>query len=119
MSTHTVSRIAIALLTFLLVVPAPRAAAAEQHKLSKKELKSLIARPKTPEDHQRLADYYSHKATKLESEAIRHHELQEYYVQHPISSEGKLPYLAQMKNHCRELSASLSKAAEAAKALAD
>jgi hypothetical protein len=92
--------------------------AAEQKTLSKKEVRELIAKANTPAEHQRLADYYTTEAKRLEAEAEDHADMAKAYRANPHVSETKRPGATDTIGHCDSLSESLKKAAADAKALA-
>ncbi len=100
-----------------LAVAVPLAQPAARHeKLTKKELKALIASAKTPADHERLAAYYSAEAQDLEAKHQEHEEdLAEYY-KNTLRYPSKYPT---MGDHCRSLASYYKMAAEQASELAD
>ena len=55
--------------------------------MSKKEVKALIATASTPEDHHRLAAYFTQKAETMEAEAVEHDELSKVYFNNTGNDE--------------------------------
>ena len=87
-----------------------------QEKLTRKELKALIASAKTPADHERIASYYRSEAQQLEAKHREHEEdLAEYY-KNPSRYPSKYPT---MGDHCRSLASYYKMAAERASTLAE
>src|ERR1022692_4716305 len=72
---------AVAAAAFFMIAlgaAAPVSAAQAKH-LSQKEVKELIANAKEPQDHLRLASYYSSEADQLEATASEHEAMAEVY----------------------------------------
>ena len=90
---------------------------ASEKKLSKSELKNLIATAETKADHERIAKYFDSEAAKYDAEAKEHSDLATVYEKNPPSQPGKYPGTQQTSAHCTSLSKSLQ-AAEDARALA-
>ena len=71
-------------------------------KLSSKQLRSLIATAKTPEDHQKLAAYYRDMAEEAKANAAEHEKILAAYNQnpstHPLAKAAGGP-----AEHCRTL----------------
>ncbi len=108
--------IAVTVAMFLLGLVLPGANAQHAQKLSRRELKELIATAKTPADHEKLAAYYRNEAESLKTKQLEHEEeLQEYY-KHSSGSSSKYPT---MGDHCRALADSYAMAAQKALAMAD
>ena len=85
-------------------------------KLSRKEVKTLIATAKTASDHERLAAYYRDEAASLTAEESEHEEeLKEYYA-NSSRYPGKYPSIG---DHCRELAGYYKMAAHTALVMAD
>ena len=115
MSTPKVVRIVGFLLAMAVAAPLAQPAV-HQDKLSRKELKALIASAKTRADHERIAAHYRAEAERLEAKHREHEEdLAEYY-KNPARYPGKYPT---MGDHCRSLSAYYKMAAERATTLAE
>jgi hypothetical protein len=115
MSNLNVPRIALVVLALLLVVPLAQPSG-QQSKLSRKELKALIATAQTPFDHQRIAVYYRAEAEHLKAKQREHEEdLAEYY-KNPSRYPSKYPT---MGDHCRSLAEYYEMAAKKALVLAD
>lgn len=94
------------------VAPEPQA-----QKLSKKELKTLIANASTPEDHERIAAYYRTEGEQLKAKQREHEEELAEYLKNP--SSHPVPKWPTMDQHCRQLIFYYSKAAQKAFELAD
>jgi hypothetical protein len=101
-----------------LLVLTTASAAKPAGELSKKELKELLAKSSTKQDHLRLARHYEAKAKQYESESAEHAEMAKMYRAQPTASETKRPGAADTAAHCRSLAESLGNAAKEAKALA-
>ena len=85
--------------------------AGQKDKLTRKELKGLIASAKTPADHERIAAYYRAQAEQLKAKHREHErDLAEYY-KNPSRYPGKYPT---MGDHCRSLAGYYKMAAERA-----
>lgn len=67
-------------------------------KLSKNELRSLIATATTPEQHMRLAQYYEAKAQRYLAQAHEHQEMAEQFKKNPITNNSK--HVFGTVNHC-------------------
>ena len=71
-------------------------------KLTSKQLQSLIATAKTPEDHQKLAAYYRDMAAEAKANAAEHERVLAAYNQnpstHPLAKAAGGP-----EAHCRTL----------------
>jgi hypothetical protein len=85
--------------------------------MSKAEVKELIAKASTPEDHHRLAAYFTQKAEKMEAEAVEHEELAKEYANIPGVHEKK-PMSGNTPAHCRYFAQAARKAAAEDRALA-
>lgn len=116
MSIFSKSTILALALVLLILPPLGARAAQPSVRMNKKQLKTLIASAKTPDDHMRLAAYYRGEADRLKTQQKEHEEeAAEYYKdpsRHPIP---KYPTLGQ---HCRDLAYYYGKGAESALALA-
>lgn len=71
-------------------------------KLTSKQLRSLIANAKTPEDHQKLAAYYRDMAAEAKANAAEHVKALEAYHQNP-SSHPAAKAAGGPEAHCRTL----------------
>ena len=87
-----------------------------ESRLSKKELKALLATASTPADHEKLARHFEAKAADLQQDAVEHEELATSWTA-PPSNKGVPP--VQWGQHCKSLASSLSKASTEARKLAD
>ena len=104
-------------LAIAIAFSAPVLAASDANApLTKQEVKTLIKTAKTPEDHMKLARYYSYEAGKLKSEAKDHQEMGEEYYENPSAHPS--PKWPTFGEHCRDLSAYYAKAADKAEQLA-
>jgi len=86
--------------------------------LSKKELKELLAKAMTPQDHLRLAGHFEAKAKKYEAEASEHVDMARMYRVQPTASESKRPMSPDTAAHCDYVAESLTKAAKESRAMA-
>lgn len=102
------------LLCMVLWVPLP-AASQQQEKLSKKELKTLIATAKAPEDHLRLAAYYRAQANDYLGRQKQHQADAEVYESNP-RYPTKYPSASK---HCRDWAYNDGQSAKQALALAE
>lgn len=86
--------------------------------LSKNELKKLLEKASTPQDHLRLAGHYEARARKYEADSAEHAEMAKMYRTRPTVSEMKRPMSPDTAAHCDFLAESLGKAAKEARAMA-
>ena len=86
--------------------------------LSKSEVKELIGKASTPEDHSRLAAYFTQKADSLDAEAVEHEELGKEYARNPGIHAMKHPLSGTTEAHCRYFAQAARKAAAEDRALA-
>jgi hypothetical protein len=93
-------------------------AAERPGELSKSELKALLAKASTPQEHLRLARHFEAKAKQYEAESLEHAEMAKLYRARPTTSETKRPMAPDTAAHCDLVSENLSKAASEARALA-
>lgn len=93
-------------------------AAASEKKLTKRELKDLIAHAETKAQHQQIANYFDDEANRFAAEAQEHSELAEFYEKHSAPQPTKFPGTHQTSSHCSAVSKSLSQAADNARAIA-
>lgn len=114
---RAVAAVAVAVGIFPTSGNSQKATAQQEQKLSKKELRGLIANARSPEDHERIATYYRAKAERLTAMQRDHEEELAAYLKNPSSHPSpKWPTLDQ---HCRQLAYYYGKAAEKALALAN
>ncbi len=112
-----IAAVAIAMGTFPASGNPQTATVQQAQKLSKKELRVLIANARTPEDHERIATHYRAEAERLRTKQREHEEELAAYLKNPSSHPSpKWPTLDQ---HCRQLAYYYGKASEKALALAD
>ena len=107
---------AIAVIGFgrLAVVDAAETAPA----LTKKDLKSAITNAKTPQDHQRIADYFKKEADRMLADAKDHEELAVAYAKSPNPHETKHPMAGLTAEHCKFFAEAARKAAQQSQELA-
>lgn len=86
--------------------------------MSKTDLKELIAKGSTPEDHHRLAAYFTQKAETMDAEAVEHEELAKEYANNPGIWAMKQPMSGKTAAHCRYFAQAARKAAAEDRALA-
>lgn len=106
-----------ALLAYLGVAPQMDAAQSTA-RLTKKEVKALVANAKTPEDHMKLARHFKQEADRLEAEAKEHDELAQEYRRSPSAMAMKMPMSGRSAEHCEYFAKSTREAAKAARELA-
>lgn len=87
-------------------------------RLTKKEVKALVANAKTPEDHMKLAKHFQQQADRLEAEAKEHDELAQEYRKNPSAMAMKMPMSGRSAEHCEYFARSAREAAKAARELA-
>lgn len=103
----------------LLVTIAAGLAFAAEPSMSKAEVKELIGKASTPEDHHRLAQYFTQKADNMEAEAVEHAELAQEYTKHANGlHEMKHPMSGGTAAHCKYFVTAARKAAAEDRALA-
>lgn len=73
-----------------------------QHKLTKKELTSLVKNARTASDHRLLAAYYRQEAERLMKRSKEHEELAGAYANRTVF-EPKTGLLGGLVHHCREV----------------
>ena len=112
------TRIVAALIGVGLLFATGVSAAERARELSKKDVRELLVKASTPQEHLRLASHYEAKAKHYEAEAIEHAEMAKMYRAQPTTSEVKRPMAPDTAAHCDFISESLLKAAKEAKALA-
>lgn len=108
----------LAVLVGLLLFVTSGVAAERPREISKKELKELLAKANTPQEHLRLARHFEAKAKKYEAESTEHADMAKMYRAQPTASEMKRPMSPDTAAHCEFLAESLGKAAKEAQALA-
>lgn len=87
-------------------------------RLTKKDVKALVATAKTPEDHMKLARYFRQEADRLEADAKEHDELAQEYRKNPSPMAMKVPMSGRSAEHCEYFAKSAREAAKAARELA-
>jgi len=80
--------------------------------LTKKELKTAIASAKTPEEHYRIAAYFTSQAERMLAEAKEHDELAALYAESPNPAAMKQPMSGRTAEHCRHFAEYARKAAQ-------
>lgn len=111
------SSVPVMVIAFALTLVLTSVAAQKSVKLSKQELKALIANAKTPADHEKLAAHYRAEAEHLKAEQEDHAEEAAAYFKDP--SSHPVPKWPTMGQHCKDLAASYGMAAQKALSLAD
>ena len=86
--------------------------------MSKADVKHLIATASTPEDHHRLAAYFTQKSVMMEAEAVEHEDLAKEYANNPGVAEKKQPMSGTTAAHCKYFAQAARKAAGEDRALA-
>lgn len=110
--------VALALGVILATGVAQTAVSQQQtQRLTKKELKMLIANARTPEDHRRIAAYYRAEEGQLRAKQREHEVELAEYLKNP--SSHPVPKWPTMDQHCRQLIFYYNKAAQKAFAMAD
>lgn len=112
-----VSRIlrAGAILALAVGASLAEAATSPAEKLTRKELKALLAAANTPADHQRIAAYYRSEAERSIARQQEHEEELAEYYRNPLRFPGKYPTKG---DHCRSLAGYYRLATERAISLA-
>ena len=95
---------------------APQMSAAEAKQLSHKQVNQLIANAKEPQDHLRLARYYTSEADRLEATAKEHEEMAAVYGK--TQGVKNLASPTQSVAHCESFIKSLRDAEKADRELA-
>jgi hypothetical protein len=108
----------LAAATMSVILAAVGTAATSSNKMSKKEVKALLANANTPADHNRLADYYQSKSEKLEAEAKDHDAMAKVYRSRGGAAGTKWPASSFTTRHCEELAKDLRRSAAKDRALA-
>jgi hypothetical protein len=89
------------------------AAESTQPALTRKTLVAAISSAETPQDHQRIANYYKGEAGRMLAEAKEHDELAVTYTK---SARKEAPI--QTAEHCKNFADAARKAAQASQELA-
>lgn len=76
------------------------------------DIPAAIAVASTPEEHQRIANFYTQKAIEYDATAVAHEKNAKAYISHPKGNPGSLTA------HCRALQDQFAAAAKEARALA-
>jgi len=77
------------------------AASTSQTTMSKKQIAILTAQAKTPDDHQKIADYYRGESKRLLAESYKHVSMGAEYARNPVKG------VLNLSNHCAWLAKSL------------
>jgi len=98
-----------------VILAAPRLGAVESSapKVSEKQLQALTSNAKTPEDHQKLADYYRQQAKAFAQKSKEHTEMPEKW---PV--RGMPKQLTFAPGHCRYFAGLYAREARDAEVLA-
>lgn len=86
--------------------------------LPAEELTSLLDKAETKEDHLRLASHYSAELEQFKQDADRHQSMFRRYQRELLSPKAGRSHHRKLAKHCKDLAASLRKAAEASEQLA-
>jgi len=93
-----------------------------QSATANKQVKALVARAKTPEDHLKLVTYFNQEAERLEADAKGHAELADVYRQNPNATGGGKQSgtgsIFRTAEHCDSAAKSLEDAAKSLRELA-
>ena len=100
----------------ILLASLPSVGQQQKEKLSKQQLKTLIATAKTPEDHLRLAAYYRAQENDYLARQKQHKADAEMYDSNPRQYPSKYPTAGQ---HCRDWAYNDGQSAKKALALAE
>ncbi len=96
--------VAVWLLAAALIVPALGLAQSKApESWTKKDLKQAIATAKTAEDHTKIAQFYTHDAVRLDTEAKEHAALAETYRHSVTYDEHKQRMAGRTADHCQWL----------------
>lgn len=93
------------------------ATAQRAQRLSRKELKVLIANARTPEEHERIASWYRADAARLKAQQNEHEKEAQEYFKNP--SSHPIPKWPTYGQHCKELAAYYDSQTRKELALAD
>jgi hypothetical protein len=100
---NVTSLLLVAVLSLTTLGAASHAGGQETHpKLTSKQVRSLIATAKTPEDHQKLAAYYRDMAAQAKANAAEHERILAAYNQNP-STHPAAKAAGGPAEHCRTL----------------
>jgi hypothetical protein len=110
---------ALAVVMMSVIIAAVGTAAESTKMLSKKEVKTLLEKASTPEEHIRLAEYYRMKAEMLDAEANEHAEMADIYRANRGSGGTRFPSSTYTTRHCEDWAKKLREAAKDARALSD
>jgi hypothetical protein len=107
-------RLVVIMLAMILLAPAFGSSiwAQTEKPLTTKQAMKLLSTAKTPEEHDRLAQYFNQKAAKLDADAKEHEEWSNLY------HKGKAP-LMQNAEVCDKAAADERKAAQENRAIAE
>ena len=103
-------------LLVLIAFAAAFGLAAESTTMTRAEAKLLVTSASTPEDHHRLAAYFTQKAENMDAEVAEHEELVREY--NPVLHSTKHPLSGRSAGHCRDAAQAARKVASADRALA-
>ncbi len=105
-------------LLFIALAVGLAVAAESTPPMSKHDAKELIGKASTPEEHHRLAAYFTQKAERMEAEAVEHEELAKEYANNPGIHAMKHPMSGNTAAHCKYFAQAARKAAAEDRALA-
>ena len=112
---------AIAFSVLMLAAFSSQVTSASGDRLTHKQVTDLIANAKTPADHMKLAKHFNATADDLAAQGREHAQLADQYrhTAELASDEDKPHYSTEMAGHCARLAEELSRAADAARSLAN
>ena len=104
-------------MTITVIAQVSPTAPVKPEKLSKSELRSLIATATTPEQHMRLAQYYEAKAQRYSAESNEHQKMAERFKKNPMMNNDKRVFGT--VNHCEYYAQSFKQQAVKMQSLAN
>lgn len=117
LSDSAIKLAGLLILASVLLLPGLASAqdGSQQH-LSHKELKSLIQKATTRQDHLRIAAYYRAEASRLRQQASEHADLESAYANRTLYSPKGYPSAYE---HCKSFAESMGRGGKDAEALAE
>ena len=104
-------------MTITVIAQVSPTAPVKPEKLSKSELRSLIATATTSEQHMRLARYYEAKAQRYMAESNEHQKMAEQFKKNPMMNNDKRVFGT--VNHCEYYAQSFKQQAVKMQSLAN
>jgi len=105
-------------LLLISVAAAITMAAESMPMMSKAEVKALIGKASTSQDHHRLAEYFTHKTEMMDSEAAEHADLAKEFAKNPGVAAMKMRMSGKTAGHCNYFAQDARKAAAEDRAIA-